>query len=149
MKLAFTLLVFFFISFANNVSSFAQNIEPFIAQSNESGETTIAELEAIAFDSKNSGERLFVIARLGTGEIHRAANFRLINTQLKLSSLGFNSQNAVFAVGERVRGEGRIEFYLASHLRLVILAKRNQMPNLTCCKDYFPPVKRRTRKRKN
>jgi hypothetical protein len=149
MKLAFTLLIFLFISFVNNVNSLAQNIEPFIAQSNASGEETIATLEVIAIESKNRGERLFVIARLGTGETRRAAKTRLFNTQQKLSSLGFNSQNTVFAEGERVKGEGRIEFYLGSHLHLVILAKRNKMPNLTCCEDYFPPAKRKTQKRKS
>jgi hypothetical protein len=37
--------------------------------------------------------------------------------------MGLNSQETVFAEGERLKGEGRIEFYLGSYLRLVILAE--------------------------
>lgn len=134
-----------------SANSFAQNIsdKPFIAPSNAGGEETILNIEMIVRDVNTSGERLFVISRLSTNENPRQTNFRLLNTKQKLLLMGTDSQKVIFAEGERVKGEGRIEFYLGSNLRLVILAKRNQMPNLTCCEDYNPPVKRRSRKRKN
>lgn len=151
MKIAFIFLAFSFICLANNASLIAQKNpdEPFVAGSDASGEETIRELELIVREVKTSEERLFVIARPGTGEIRRRRNFRLFNTRQRLSLMGLKAEKTVFAEGERVEGEGRLEFYLGSHLRLVILAKRNQMPNLTCCEDYFPPVKRRVGKRRN
>ena len=134
-----------------NTSSFAQNIsdKPFIAPSNAGGEETILNLEMIVRDVNSGGERLFVLSRLSTNENPRQTNFRLHNTKQKLLLMGIDSQKSIFAEGERLIGEGRIEFYLGSNLRLVILAKRNQMPNLSCCEDYNPPIKRKSRKRKN
>jgi hypothetical protein len=151
MKLLFTFLVLLVITLVSNTNSLAQDNqdEPFIALSGASGEETIAHLERIVRDFKSGAERLFIISRLGTNEYPRKTNFRLLNTQQHLSAMGIDSEKVIFAEGERVKGEGRIEFYLGSHLRLVILAKHNQMPNLTCCPDYFPPIKRKTRKRKN
>jgi hypothetical protein len=149
MKFAFICFAFFIASLANNYTSFAQNVkdEPFIAESNDSGELTIAYIEDIVRDAKK-GERVFVISRLGAGETERLNNVRLRTTQWKLSTMGLNPPQILIAKGEPTKGEGRIEFYLGSHLRLVILAKRNQMPNLTCCEDYLPPVKRSHKKRK-
>lgn len=151
MKIAFIFLVLSFVWLVSNTSLLAQNNtdEPFIAQSNASGEETILNLEIIVGDVKTKGERLFVISRLGTNEYPKKTTFRLFNTRQRLSLMGLKAKNTVYAEGERVKGEGRLEFYLGSQLRLVILAKHNQMPNLTCCEDYFPPVKRKIRKRKN
>lgn len=154
MKLAFICFAFFILSLANNYTSFAQNgiDEPFIAQSDAGGEETVRDIEVIARDAKNTGERLFVIARLGKSEkSNRISLARLAYTRAFLLQMRqFPFQAPVFAEGERIDGEGRIEFYLGSRLRLVTLAKRNKIPNLTCCPDYFPPVKRNSRrKRKN
>jgi hypothetical protein len=149
MKFAFICFAFFIVSLANNYTSFAQNVkdEPFIAESDASGEETILNIEDIVRDAKN-GERVFVISRLGAGEAERLNNVRLRITQWKLSTMGLNPPQILIAKGEPIKGEGRIEFYLGSHLRLVVLAKRNKMPNLTCCDDYSPLVKRSRKKRK-
>jgi hypothetical protein len=148
MKSIFILLLFFTILLVSNTNSFAQLVVPFTAPSNASGEETILHLEMIVGDVKNKGERLFIISRLGKNEAHRLNNVRLMTTKWKLSTMGLEPSQTIFAEGERIKGEGRIEFYLGSNLRLVIFAKHNQMPNLTCCPDYFPPAKRKTRKRK-
>jgi hypothetical protein len=153
MKFAFIFLTFTFILLTNSASLIAQNSskEPFIAQSESSGEETIKELEEIAGDAKNTGERLFVIARLSKAEkSNRISLVRLAYTRTFLLQMRqFPFQTAVFAEGDRVDGEGRIEFYLGSHLRLVTLAKRNKIPNLTCCEDYTPPVKSKPRRKKS
>jgi hypothetical protein len=82
---------------------------------------------------------------LGQEKSRRLNLGRLYNTRNYLSGKSFDQSTIVFAEGERVNGEGRLEFYLGSRLRLVVLAKRNRMPNLTCCDDYFPAARRRIR----
>lgn len=152
MKFAFIFLIFIFLLQANGSTLNAQNSsnEPFIARSDASGEETVRDLEIMAGDAVNTGERFFVIARLGKAERSNRISFaRLAYTKVFLLEMKrFPLKEPVFAEGERTDGEGRIEFYLGSRLRLVTLAKRNKIPNLTCCPDYFPPVKRKA-KRKN
>ena len=94
---------------------------------------------------------MFVIARLGkTENSNRISIARLSYTKAVLfQQRRFPFQSPVFAEGERVDGQGRIEFYLGSNLRLVTLAKRNKIPNLTCCPDYNPPVKRKSKRKRS
>lgn len=150
MKLTFIILAFLVCSLASSNSALAQNAwegEPYIIESNSSGEISSAVTDAMRSEMK--GERLFVIVRLGTGETNRLLNqARLQNTKAFMLGKGFDRQTSVFAEGERVEGEGRIEFYIGSKFRLVTLAPRNKMPNLTCCEDYFPPAKRKPKRKK-
>ncbi len=132
-------------------SAFGQTVadEPYKIPSNSSGEENSALTDGIAIEARQSGERLFVIVRLGKGETSRRLNqVRLMNTKSYMLRKSFDAQTAVFAEGERVEGEGRIEYYLGSRLKLITLAPRNKMPNLTCCEDYFPPVKRKLKRKK-
>jgi hypothetical protein len=145
----FKLLVLAFCILASGALAFAQGAsdEPEIVPSDSSGEITSREIDQMSMEVKGRRERLFIIARLGTGETSRRLNRgRLYNTRQYLSLKAFDPLTTVFAEGERVEGEGRIEFYLGGTLRLVTLAKRNKMPNLTCCEDYFPVVRRRLKK---
>lgn len=151
MKYTLAVLAILFISFLSCKTSFAQSSteKPFIAPSGSSGEETIVHLEQLLGDFKTNNERLFVITHLGNNEISGSAYMRLAITRAKLTLMGFDAERLIFAEGEKLKGEGRIEFYLGSNLRLVVLAKRNKMPNLTCCPDYFPPVKNKRKKRQN
>ncbi len=133
-------------------SGFAQenNDETFKIPSDSSGEENSALTDHLAIESRKSGERLFVIVRLGEGETsHKLNHSRLFNVKRYVFSRGFTNETSVFAEGERVKGEGRIEYYLGSKLKLITFAPRNKMPNLTCCEDYFPPVKKKTKIKKN
>jgi hypothetical protein len=150
MKIGFLVLAFSFIFLAGDRHLVAQNspYEPFIAASDSSGEDTISILQGIRLDSVKQGERLFVVSRPGTGETNRIGFVRLAAAKsFTLQTIGFPAETSIFTVGESVAGEGRIEFYLGSQLKLVTLAKRNKIPNLTCCQDYFPPAKNKPRKR--
>jgi hypothetical protein len=118
---------------------------PVIVPSRSSGETTSAEIDRMAVENQRTPARLFVIIRLGNGETsRRIARNRLIETRQYLSQKDSAPTRTVYAEGERTSGEGRIEFYLAGALRLVVLCPRNKMPNLTCCQDYVPLKRRRT-----
>jgi hypothetical protein len=150
-KFTFIFVAFVFCSLAACELAFAQRAsdEPYIVPSDSSGEINSREIDSMAVEAKHNGERLFVIARLGAGETSRRLNLaRLYNTREYLSVKSFDPQTTIFAEGERVAGEGRIEFYLGSRLRLVTLARRNKMPNLTCCEDYFPAAKSKPKRKK-
>lgn len=149
-KFIFIIFAFLVCSFAASDSALAQNAwagEPYIIESNSSGEISSAVTDAMR--SEMQGERLFVIVRLGTGETSSVLNgVRLRNIKAFMLDKGFDRQTSVFVEGEHIEGEGRIEFYIGSKLRLVTLAPRNKMPNLTCCEDYFPPAKRKLKRKK-
>jgi hypothetical protein len=77
-------------------------------------------------------EKAFVIAHLGAGETNPRLNRRRLNDVKTELGLG-NSPKLIFAEGERVRGLGRIEFYLGSELMSVSLISRNGGFCSLCC----------------
>jgi len=119
--------------------------------SNSSGEIHSSLSDMMRTIVRQSGERLFVIVRLGDSETSR----RVVTARIKaaknyfLRDDNFKAQTAVFAEGERVEGEGRFEYYLGSKLQFVALAPKNKIINFTCCEDYFPPVKKKTKRKKS
>lgn len=123
--------------------------KPLTISSNESGELHSAYTDSLAAEAQETGKRLFVIVRLGTGETSKRVSYaRLYNTRQYIQQKNFGLLKPVFAEGERVEGEGRIEYYLGSELRVIAFAPRNKTPNLTCCIDYFPPTKSKRQRRK-
>jgi hypothetical protein len=152
MKFGFVFLAFSLFFLASSHQLFAQNKfdKPFIAPSDASGEDASSVIDSIRSLSVRSGERLFVVARRGDRESNDISFLRLAEAKTFIIKIkGFPVETTIFTVGERIQGEGGIEFYLGSQLKLVTLAKRNKMPNLTCCPDYFPPVKNKPQKRKS
>ena len=113
-------------------------------------ELNSAYLDYMVMEQRAKGERIFVIARLGQGEVNRSLNHnRLEYARFYLLESGrTQKEKIVFAEGERVNGEGRVEFYLGSRLFLVSLAERGKNVCLTCCDDYIPPRRNRSRRRR-
>jgi len=141
-----TLALQFHICIASAQTSTQNAMLADIIQANDSGELTSALLDGLAAKAKETGERIFVISRGGLKDKDGVVRARLAFVRSYRSGGLAQSQN-LFAVGERVAGEGRIEFYLGSELRLVVLAKPNRIPYLTCCEDFVPPTKKSTKKR--
>jgi hypothetical protein len=122
-----------------------------IVESRGSGELNSLHLDNLVYGLRGSvAERLFVIARLGDGETARRLNLaRLEGARFYLVESGrAQKERIVFAEGERVKGEGRVEFYLGSKLYLVSLAGRGKNINFTCCDDYFPPIRSKRKRRR-
>jgi hypothetical protein len=109
--------------------------DPTIVQSDANGcELNSVHVDGLIEEALRSGERVFVIARLGSGEAASRINlYRLQDARNYFLVRNFSLDRIVFAAGERSRGEGRIEFYLGGKLYLVSLAKRNRPVCLTCC----------------
>ena len=96
-----------------------------------------ANLQALVSTTK---DKAFVIAHLGTGETNPRLNRRRLNDVKTELGLG-NSPKIIFAEGARVRGRGRIEFYVGSELMSVSLLARNGDFCAACCdrKKLFYP----------
>lgn len=72
---------------------------------------------------------IIVIARLGDGESNRALNRRrLHNIRSYLTESGWkrDPQTIILAEGERVKGYGRLEFYIKGNLFTVLGVRRNR-----------------------
>jgi hypothetical protein len=114
------------------------------------GELNNAYLDKLTVDQQSTNERIFVIARLGKGETARSLNLNRLKAARSylVETRGINQEQVIFAEGERVAGEGRVEFYLGGKLMLVSLAERGRNINFNCCEGYIPPKKNKNRKRK-
>lgn len=101
------------------------------------GELNSAQLDYLATEQQTTNERIFVIARLGRSETARALNLQRLKAARSylVETKGINKEQIVFAEGERVAGEGRLEFYLGSKFMLVSLAPRGENVRLVCCVD--------------
>jgi hypothetical protein len=153
------ILLLICILFAIGVRGNAQSkvIEPYVVAGNASA----CEVNAASFDNlvnilRSTSERLFVVARLGAGENSRDLNRRRlynVRTYFKQNWPDFDAKRFVFAEGDRVEGEGRIEFYIGSDLFQISLVKRGRDICVDCC-DYPDPTyygagKKDNRRRRN
>lgn len=90
---------------------------------------------------------VIVIAHLGDGEHSRMLNGRRLHNARTLLSF----KNVITAEGERVKGNGRVRFYVNGNLHLESLIKRGKDLCVTCCdpeKDFYPWYKPQNEKRK-
>jgi hypothetical protein len=107
-------------------------IVPATARGCRRNTSNIANLKALLGTTK---ERAFVIAHLGSGETSRDLNRRRLNdikTEFGQSS-SVNPERIIFAEGNKVKGQGRVEFYLGSELMHVTLLARNGDFCALCC----------------
>ena len=160
-KITFIILALACCFFANSDITFGQICPKFpcVVDSSGSGEVASAAIDNFLYEAAKSGERIFVIARLGSGETDAGLNLdrlcearnylvpRLPKT-LELIKLSERRESLpiVFAEGMRVEGEGRLEFYLGSKLHLTRFIKRNRSANLNCCEDFTPAKAKQKRK---
>jgi len=156
-KILFIILAFAFCLFATSNLAFGQICPEFpcVVNSTGTGEVASAAIDNFLVHAAQNGERIFVIARLGTGETDSGRNLnrlceardyildRVSDERLKKYS---DLLPVVFAEGAGVKGEGRLEFYLGSKLQLTRIIKRNRTANLNCCGELTPAEIRQKRK---
>lgn len=93
-------------------------------------ETNLQHLEALKVMVANQSNRdgiLIMLARLGDGERRRDLNRRrLDNVRDGLTNtLGIDERRIIVGQGQRVRGYGRVEFYLEGRMVGVLPVNRN------------------------
>jgi hypothetical protein len=136
------LLISILLAIGASVNAQSKVIEPYVVEGNASA----CELNAASFDNlanmlRSSDERLFVVARLGKGESSRELNRRRlynVRAYFKENWPNVDAKKLVFAEGDRISGEGRVEFYIGSHLIQISLGKRGRDICIDCC-DYPGP----------
>jgi len=91
--------------------------------------------------SKKS-EKVFVIARLGSGEASRRLSRRRLRDVKTEFGNNWDPHKIILAEGSRIKGQGRVEFYLGSELWFVSLIPRNADFCSLCCdrKRVFYPM---------
>lgn len=143
------LITFLFFCSAPTAAQDSPNETRIVKGDANSCELNSAYLDYMAAEQSKNGGLIFVIARLGNGEVKRSISLdRLQYARFYLlMNREIQRDKVVFAEGERVDGEGRVEFYLGSKLHLVSLAERGKNVCLTYCDDYVPPKKNRRKRR--
>ena len=96
---------------------------------------------------------LIAIARLGDGDKARSLNQKRLNAtkQWLVGKAEFPANKLILAEGEKVTGNGRVEFYVGGVLTHVIYPKPNFGLCWECCnpqpEDFIP--RRKSKRKKN
>jgi len=121
------------------------DISPATARGCQRNTINIANLSASLATTK---ERVFVVARLGTGESSRQLNHRRLNDVKTQFGQNKGTEKVILTEGERVKGQGRLEFYLGSEIVFISLFARNGDFCAACCdrkeRFYKNPYKQRS-----
>ncbi len=106
----------------------------FLPASCEDSEAYLDLVANEAQDALTEGRVLIAVARIGDGEsLHSLNRDRLAAVRTYLVRRGLPAPNIVSIRGERVRGAGRVEFYISGKLSRIILARRNRSICIECC----------------
>ncbi len=123
--LGFALLLSFFATVSAGACQTDQRALPIVVNG-DNNETAKAEMDLLA--GRAEGKLIILIARLGNGESSNSLaqrRLRTINDYLK-NTRAVPEEKLVTAVGQRVRGAGRIEAYLDGELFMVFELGRNR-----------------------
>jgi hypothetical protein len=143
------LLTFLIVLFAFSVTAKAQSersssfLNPDAPQNCEQNAVSMEELATMTLEQTKSGGVLIAIAHSGEGERSREFNHRrLYNVREFLQDRAvILADRVVVAEGERVRGLGRVEFFLSGKKIGTLLFARNKDLCVICCSDdgpYYP-----------
>ncbi|HMS41706.1 MAG TPA: hypothetical protein PKE69_15855 [Pyrinomonadaceae bacterium] len=113
---------------ANGQTASNEEVGPINESKGEFCESNNSLIDVLAMEIVNNPmATVFVISRGGIGEKLSIVNRRLKYTQMVLLKIKkFNERRVVFASGEKVKGEGNVEFYIGSELFLTISMKKNK-----------------------
>lgn len=94
----------------------------------EQNSVYLTEFNIVRLTKQQTG---FVIVRPGDGEGTKVLNhrFNIVSKYLKK----FIGSDLIYARGESVGGQGRVELYVAGDLFLTMLAKKGRVPCMNCC----------------
>jgi len=141
--------------FASVLTGLGQDQAGFIELKSAGCEIDEANFNVVRVDAlERLGENGFLIAvaRLGIGDRRRNLNrSRLSATKEWLRNAAFPVDRLVLAEGERVSGNGRVEFYISGKLTHVILPTPDFGLCIECCNprpEDFTSYRRRKKKRR-
>ena len=89
-------------------------------------------------NESGKSERVFVIARLGKGECASRLNQRRLHNARTYLENRLKPETIIVAEGERMNGEGRVEFYVRSELVLISMVRRGADICVSCFDGLNP-----------
>jgi hypothetical protein len=99
-------------------------------------ELNSAYFDWVSNDVRKTQERIFVIFRAGKNETEtvNVKRFSYVKNFLE-NGKSWKVLDVIYARGEKTDGEGKIEFYVAGKLKLIVNSPRNKTPCLDCCEN--------------
>lgn len=107
----------------------------------EDGEYNSLLMDAIINETRETGSLIIIISRLGTGDTRANLHRRRLHnavTRLVEYATPMLRDKVVTAIGERVTGKGKVEFYVNGRLFYVALFKPNADFRMDCCDEVYP-----------
>lgn len=135
-KLSSSLVILYF-AFAGGWPVAAQAIEESVYR--VKADSTACEINSSLFDMVRNGaapnkSKVFVIFRAGSRESETVNANRLAYVRKFLAEAkGWSNLDAIYARGDRTRGQGTIEFYIDGKLWLIVQNELNMSPCMDCC----------------
>jgi hypothetical protein len=115
------------------------------AASADFGEYTSLKLNEIIREVHETGTIVIIISQLGAGDSRANLHHRrLHNAVARLvgdSPYRIPREKVVTAIGDRVKGKGRVEFYVNGRLVYIVIFKPNEDFRVDCCDEdpmYYP-----------
>jgi hypothetical protein len=114
------------------------------AASADFGEYTSLKLDEIIAEVLQTGSTVIIISRLGTGDTRANLHHRrLHNAVARLVDYkkAIPREQVVTALGNRVKGGGKVEFYVNGRLVYIVVFKPNADFRVDCCDEdplYYP-----------
>ena len=92
-------------------------------------------IDLLKLDAANTNEKVTVVFRAGDGETPAFNSKRLaVMREYLVKNKGWNNeQDFILTRGKKVKGQGRIEFYLGERLYWTAMVKRGKFPCMACC----------------
>ncbi len=118
----------------------------------EIDESNFGDVENASREIRSGNGFLIAVARLGNGDKARNLNQQRLNAakQWLVGKARFPANKLILAEGEKVSGNGRVEFYIGGVLTHIIFPKPNVGLCWECCnpqpEDFVPRRKSRRKK---
>lgn len=91
--------------------------------------------DQIRVEAANTNEIITVFFRAGNGETPAVNSRRLsiVSKFLRKNKGWSNAQRFIFKRGGKIKGQGRVEFFIGKRLFWTALAKKGRIPCMDCC----------------
>lgn len=129
------LIVILTLLIISSISGFSQNV---VEADANSCELNSLYADMIRVQVNNTAEKIYVIAYRGMGETEAVNNKRLSLVKNFLNvNKGWSGLTPVYAAGDVVQKQGRLDIYVGSSLNWVLKAQKNAAPCMDCCGQDF------------
>lgn len=126
---------------ASNQSPPEQQVPKPAVGTSSGGEYTSFILDGIIAEVRQTGSIIITISSLGTGDTRPSLHKRrLHNAVARLVDYqnAIPRKQVVTAMGDQIKGSGKVEFYVGGRLEYIVLFKPNADFTMDCCDEEYP-----------